>query len=174
MVNCAQCQRSFRSSFGKSKSTRCEGCAESWRKLQIFQEELQREKLEREDKLKQSELVLREKQLEMERQKVTIKETLPNGNTIELTCYYDKQAQHKISEVLAGARRALPAPPATPPTRLPFERRRITNVMPSPTDLRRARKLPSVEGMLKNRIAQRHKLDEDGSSGGSASGTSID
>ena len=52
--------------------------------------------------MKQSELLLREKQLEMERQKVTIKETLPNGNTIELTCYYDKQAQNKISEVLSG------------------------------------------------------------------------
>ena len=52
--------------------------------------------------MKQSEISLKDKQLEMERQKVTIKESLPNGNIIELTCYYDKQAQHKISEVLSG------------------------------------------------------------------------
>ena len=50
------------------------------------------------------ELLLKEKELELEKQKVTIKETLQTGSSIELTCYYDQNAHQKISELLTGAK----------------------------------------------------------------------
>ncbi|XP_057308173.1 uncharacterized protein LOC130646055 [Hydractinia symbiolongicarpus] len=173
MVNCASCQRSFKVRVGKTKSTRCENCANFWREEEAKRQQNEREKKERENEVQIKELLLREKQMEMERQKVTIKETSRNGNIIELTCYYDQNTRNKITDLLAGARRALPCPPSSTPS--DYQRRRLTNLLKSPEDgeFRRPRQLPSIDGLVRSRIAQRYKLEEDaGSSAGS--GMSVD
>lgn len=54
------------------------------------------------------ELELKNRQLEMERQKVTIKESLPQGSVVELTCFYDEKMQEKVHSLLRGAHLALP------------------------------------------------------------------
>lgn len=73
-----------------------------------------------------------------------------------------------------GARRALPTPPISTPSE--YQRRRVSSLLKSPdvdADYRRARELPSIDGLVRSRIVQRYKLDEDaGSSGGS--GLSVD
>lgn len=48
------------------------------------------------------ELELKQKQLDMEKQKVTIKESFPNGGNVELTCYYDDSMQEKVRNLLKG------------------------------------------------------------------------
>lgn len=79
-------------------------CAQSWREQEIIQQNIEKEKQERENEIRMKELLLKEKELELEKQKVTIKETLQTGSSIELTCYYDQNAHQKISELLTGAK----------------------------------------------------------------------
>jgi len=183
MVNCITCKRSFRSSIGKNKNTRCESCAISWREQELIQKQIEKDKTEKENEIRFQEILLKEKQLELEKQKITIKETLSNGAAIELTCYYDQTSHHKINELLSGARKSLPAPPKQRPTLLPSETRCVNNrrksifEKPKPLDdsleYRLPRKLPSIDSLAKNRVTQRYKLDEDaGSSAGS--GMSVD
>ena len=81
----------------------CFSCAKIWRKKQLVDEEAARLKEEKDIDLRYREVLLKEKQLEMEKQKITIKETLPGtGNIIELTCYYDQHSRAKVTELLAG------------------------------------------------------------------------
>ena len=68
-----------------------------------MQEENERLRQAKEIELKIRELNLQEKQMELEKQKVTVKETSSfNGSSIELTCYYDQSSKDKIQDLLSG------------------------------------------------------------------------
>ncbi|XP_065653398.1 uncharacterized protein LOC136080532 [Hydra vulgaris] len=176
MVNCVMCQKSFRLKVGKDQNTRCEKCASQWRDYQLIEQRLEAEKKKEEDKIRMKELLLREKQLELEKLKITIKESQGNGNAIELTCYYDQNAQKKVSELLAGARSTSPHTPLPSLPTASLFRKKPTGCVRNATeflDYRKPRKLPSIEG-LRNRVALRHKLEEDYRSSAGSSGISVD
>ena len=77
-------------------------CASLWRELQLKEDNEGRKERQRELEIMERELELKQRQLDMEKQKVTIKESFPNGGNVELTCYYDDSMQEKVRNLLKG------------------------------------------------------------------------
>ena len=70
--------------------------------MQLKEDSEGRKERQRELDIMERELALKQRQLEMEKQKVTIKESFPNGGNVELTCYYDDSTQEKVRNLLKG------------------------------------------------------------------------
>lgn len=77
-------------------------CAKLWRELRLKDDDEGRKERQRELDIMERELELKQRQLDMEKQKVTIKESFPNGGNVELTCYYDDSMEEKVRNLLKG------------------------------------------------------------------------